>query len=223
MTPSGRRIFALAVLPPLLMFATLIALAMREYPGGTWEDAHAPGHSQARNFLCDLTRPVAINGQPNPDGAMFAMFGLYAYVLALAPFFFITPWLFADRKHLGNAVRASGVLCALGGLAIVAFPSWLVGSLMHGVLVLCTAVPGLIAAVGATVGAWTTAQPVREIRFASAATLLFTALTVAVFAAQLARGEETTPGLPVLEKTAMLLSMAWMGFTVAAVFRRPAT
>ena len=221
--PTARhRIAAFAVVPPLLGFVALMGLAMAAYPGGTWEDAHAPGHSQVRNFLCDLTRPVAINGVPNPTGAKYAELGLYAYVFALGPFFFITPALFADRKRLGRLVWISGVLCSLGGLVIVALPSWMVGPLMHGVLVLGTAVPGLIAALGATLGAWTTTTPSRGIRFAATATLVFTAVTVAVFAAQIARGAETTTGLPVLEKLAMVLSMAWMGLTTAAVLRRPA-
>lgn len=221
MISARHRIAAFAVVPPLLAFGTLMGLAMASYPGGTWEDPHAVGHSQLRNFLCDLTRPVAINGAPNPSGAKYAELGLYAYVFALGPFFFVTPTLFSDRRRLGRLVWISGVLCSLGGLAIVALPSWMVGPQLHGVLVLGTAVPGLLAALGATLGAWTTATPSRAIRFAAAATLVLTAITVAVFAAQIARGAETTTGLPVLEKLAMLLSIAWMGLTVAWVLRRP--
>lgn len=216
-----RRLVALAVVPPLLAFATLMLLAMAEYPGGTWEDHGAPGHSQVQNFLCDLVRPIAINGQSNRAGARYAELGLYAYVLALSPFFLITPWLFAERKRLASVVWVCGSLCCLGGMAIVAFPSWRIGPLVHGALVLGTAVPGLIAALGATLGAWTAATPQRAIRFAATATLTVTALTVVVFAAQLARGTETTTGLPVLEKTAILLSIGWMVLTAGAVFRRP--
>ncbi len=215
------RIAAIAVLPPLLAFAALMLLAMSAYPGGTWEDPHAAGHSQVRNFLCDLTRPVAINGQPNPTGAKFAELGLYAYVVALGPFFFVTPALFSDKKRLGRMVWICGVLCSLGGIAIVALPSWMVGPRMHGALVLSTAVPGLLAALGATLGAWTTSTPSRPIRLAAAATLVLTAVTVAVFAGQIARGAETTTGLPVLEKLAILMSMAWMGLTIAGVLRLP--
>ena len=218
---SARQLIALAVLPPLLAFGTLMVLAMTEYPGGTWEDPQALGHSQGRNFLCDLTRPTGINGQPNPAGAKYAELGLYAYVIALGPFFLITPWLFPHRRRLGRLVWTCGALCSLGGVAIVALPSWMIGPLWHGVLVLGTAVPGLIAALGATLGAWAMTPPQRAIRFAGTATMVVTALTVAVFAAQIARGAETTTGLPVLEKTAILLSMAWMVLTVAAVFRRP--
>jgi hypothetical protein len=219
---NRRSLTALAVLPPLLAFATLMLLAMSEYPGGTWEEHDAVGHSQVRNFLCDLTRPIAINGQANALGARYAELGLYAYVIALGPFFLITPWLFADKRRLGRVVWICGALCSLGGIAIVALPSWMIGPLMHGVLVLTTAVPGLIAALGATLGAWTTSTPRREIRFAAAATLVATAVTVAVFARQIARGEETTTGLPVLEKAAISLSMVWMALTVLAVMKRAA-
>ena len=58
---SARQLSALAVVPPLLAFGTLMVLAMTEYPGGTWEDPQALGHSQGRNFLCDLTRPTGSN------------------------------------------------------------------------------------------------------------------------------------------------------------------
>lgn len=87
---SRQRLLALAVVPPLLVFVALMAAAMASYPGGTWEERSAQGHSQLRNFLCDLTRPVALNGQPNALGARCADFGLMAYVVALAPFFLST-------------------------------------------------------------------------------------------------------------------------------------
>ena len=99
-TPRMRRLLALAVVPPLLAFVGLTGFAMASYPGGTWEERQAPGHSQVRNFLCDLTRPVALNGAPNAAGAQAADLGLMAFVIALAPFFLITGWLFEERRRL---------------------------------------------------------------------------------------------------------------------------
>ena len=215
-----RRMLALSVVPPLLTFVGLTAIALSSYPGGTWEERQAHGHSQVRNFLCDLTRPVALNGESNVAGARCADLGLMAFVLALAPFFLTTGSLFEDRKKLGQVVRVCGGLSGLGGVVIILFPSYQVGALVHGVFVLVTAVPGLIAAFGATLGVWTTVPPVRLIRSAATATLLCLGATIAVFARQLARGEETTTGLPVLEKTTIALTMVWMLLTAVEALRR---
>lgn len=213
------RLLALSVLPPLAAFVVLMGAAMAMYPGGTWEDPHAPGHSHLRNFLCDLERPVAINGQPNELGAACATFSLLAFSLALGPFFLVAPRVFPDKRRLGRVAGISGVLSSVGGVGIVLLPSYRVGSLVHGLAVLLAAGPGLTAAITATVASWTTAKRVRAIRACALATLVLTAAAVVVFAAQLARGAETTTGLPVLEKLAVVLTMAWMLLTVAEVVR----
>jgi hypothetical protein len=207
------------MLPPLIAFGSLMAMAMDAYPGGTWEERGVSGHSQVRNFLCDLTRPIALNGTPNEQGARYAELGLLAYALALIPFFLVLPTVFPDRKRIGRIASISGVLAGIGGVGIVLVPSYRFGALLHGVAVLLTAVPGLTAATSATVGVFTTQNPIRRIRAAAMGTLLATATAVVVFAIQLAREVETTPGLPVLEKLAMGCSVAWMLFTLAAAFK----
>ncbi len=211
---------ALAVLPGLALFVAMISLSMNSYPGGTWEDRQAPGHSQARNFLCDLTRPVAINGTANTEGAARAELGLLAFAVALAPFFLISPVLFPEKRRLGKLVQVSGALCSVGGVGIVLVPSWRFGPELHGVAVLLAAVPGLIAAISATVGVWTAEKPVKPARAVSAATLGVFVVAVLVFAVQLARGTETTPGLPLLEKSALGLAMIWMLITVQRAWKQ---
>ena len=214
-----RRIVASALFPPLFAFVVLISLSMSAYPGGTWEEPTATGHSHLRNFLCDLTRPTALNGTPNADGARYAELGLLAYALALIPFFLLMPAVFPDRPRLGRAALLAGVVTGLGGIGIVLVPSYKYGALPHGIAVLMTAVPGLTAAICATVGVFTTKTPVRPVRAAALATLAVTALAVVMFAVQLARGVETTPGLPVLEKLAIAFSIGWMAMTAATVTR----
>lgn len=219
---SFRRLVALAVLPPVLVFGVLIARSMSAYPGGTWEEPTAAGHSQVRNFLCDLTRPTALNGVPNEAGSQYAELGLLAYAVALIPFFLIMPAVFPDRRRTGRVAAIAGVIAGIGGVGIVMVPSYRFGAMPHGVAVLLTAIPGLTAAVAATLGVFTTQRSIRPIRAAAMATLLVTAAAVVMFAIQLARGVETTPGLPVLEKLAMGCSIAWMLLTVAAVYPAPA-
>ncbi len=198
----------------------MMALAMARYPGGTWDQPRARGHSLSENFLCDLMRPIALNGEPNVDGAAFAELGLLAFCVALAPFFLVLPALFAERRRLGMAVAICGLLSSVGGVGIVLAPSHRVGSLFHGLVVLLAAVPGLTAAITGTVGAWSAGA--RAIRAAAASTLSVTALSVAVFAVQLLRGTETTPGLPLLEKAAIASAMAWMLLTMFSVVRAKA-
>jgi len=215
-----RRFVALAVLPPLLVFAVLMWFAMSAYPGGTWEEPTAKGHSQSRNFLCDLTRPTALNGTSNAVGAQYAELGLLAYALALIPFFLIVPAVFPDRRRTGRLATIAGVMAGIGGVGIVLVPSYKYGPMLHGLAVLLTAVPGLTAGLAATLGVLGTTQSIRPIRIAALATISVTALAVVVFAIQLARQVETTPGLPVLEKLAIACSIAWMLFTVATVLPR---
>ncbi len=207
------------MLPPLLVFGALIGMAMSAYPGGTWEEPSAPGHSQVRNFLCDLTRPIALNGVPNESGARSAELGLLAYAVALIPFFLILPAVFPDRRRTGLLAAICGVLAGIGGVGIVLVPSYRYGPMLHGVAVLLTAIPGLTAALAATIGVFSTRNAIRPIRTAALATLLVTAAAVGMFAIQLARRVETTPGLPVLEKLALGCSIAWMLLTVAAMFK----
>ena len=45
---------------------------MAEYPGGTGWDARSNGNDFWLNYLCDLERTVAINGQPNAIGSVMA-------------------------------------------------------------------------------------------------------------------------------------------------------
>lgn len=217
-----RRWASMALAPPLLAFAVLISLSMSEYPGGTWEEPTAKGHSHVRNFLCDLTRPTALNGAPNAQGSQYAELGLLMYALALIPFFLLMPAVFPDRPRLGRLALFAGVVTGLGGIGIVLVPSYKYGPDAHGVAVLLTAVPGLTAAVAATVGVFTTKTPVRPIRGAALATLVVTAIGVVMFAVQLARGLETTPGLPVVEKLAIACSIGWMAMTAATVTRSTA-
>lgn len=213
------RLLAVAVVVPLLAFSGLMGTAMASYPGGTWEDPHEAGHSQLRNYFCDLERPVALNGQPNDFGAACADWSLVAFSIALAPFFLAAPRVFAQRKRLGQVVAVSGVLCALGGVGIVMVPSYKYGAAVHGVAVLLAAVPGLTAIIATTVGHYGARTSAPAIWKAAVLTLVVTALSVAVFAVQLMRGVETTTGLPVLEKLAVFGSMVWMVLTVRETMR----
>ena len=50
--------------------ALATAVGAARYPGGSWVDPRSPGHSVWGNFLCDIARDLAVNGQPEPGSAM---------------------------------------------------------------------------------------------------------------------------------------------------------
>src|SRR5690242_6177137 len=63
---------AMATLASVALFLALFVLAARAYPGGTDWDRAAVGHQFWANYLCDLTRGVALNGVANPLGSLLA-------------------------------------------------------------------------------------------------------------------------------------------------------
>jgi len=73
--PSARARAAQAMLVAAGAFVVLFVLAVLEYPGGTDWDPRARGHHFWLNYLCDLTRSVALDGEPNPVGSVLAQAG----------------------------------------------------------------------------------------------------------------------------------------------------
>src|SRR5579862_3417919 len=125
------------------LFLALVSVAMANYPGGNWLDRAARGHDLARNFLCDLLGPVAINGLPN-SVASLAMQAAFA---VLAAGLTITWWLvprFFDAPRLARAMRACALVSLLGLMAIPLTPPTVSHSL-HAMAVLAGGVPALVA------------------------------------------------------------------------------
>lgn len=90
-----------------------VGYAAHRYPGGTWFDPRAKGHSIALNFLCDLMQARALNGRPAGLGAWAARAGVLSLVLALAGFFALVPSLEARPSRASRVARAAGfVACA---------------------------------------------------------------------------------------------------------------
>src|SRR5512145_2610706 len=201
---------AWCVLPPLGAFVALMSAAAALYPGGTWEDPQEVGYSWLRSYFCDLLRPVALNGAPNATGAALAEWSLLAFAVALGPFFLVAPRTFPERPRLGKVVRWAGVMTSIGAVGIVFTPSYRVGSLVHGVVILATAGPGLTAAICAAAGARAARARAPLISWLATATLALTALIVVVFVRQLALRVETTLGLAVLQKITIALAAVWM-------------
>ncbi len=197
-------------------FLALIAPAMALYPGGTWWEPHAVGHGFWSNFLCDLEWRTALNGTPNPLGATLAEGAMLALVLAFVPFWPLAARLFADRARLAAAVRLLGWTSVLGMIAVALMPSERFGA-MHGVAVVVAGLPGLSAAVLAATGQLLASRTVPGAL--GAAMVLFAIVDFVLYVHIMLHGGPGPLFLPVAQKLALLLLLAWM-LVVAA--RAPA-
>jgi hypothetical protein len=210
MTARSARLNAVAIFGSVAAFAGLELGAMSLYPGGTWWDATTRGHRFWENFLCDLEWRVALNGTPNPLGSRLATAAMLVLLAGLAAFWIGVPRVFEERPPRGaSAVRWLGLTSAVGTLAVILMPSDRVGAL-HGVMVLTSGVPGLLAAALA-VRVLAVGEPPPRIAALTGAGML--AFAVADFALYAWHFLAHTPGSilgPALQKVALGLLLAWM-------------
>ena len=107
MSTRGIHAASAAILAAEAAFVLLLIPAMRAYPGGTSWDPASSGHDFWLNYLCDLTRSVALNGQPNPAGAALAQGAMGLLALGLLPFWWVLPQLFPSGARLGATAMGS--------------------------------------------------------------------------------------------------------------------
>lgn len=208
------RAIGITLLAAIVVFALLVALAIARYPGGTWFDPSAPGHDLWRNFLCDLTQPVALNGQPNP-GVSFAKGAMIVLDVGLLCMWLAIPLLCPPSSH-AKWLRVLGVISFLG---IVAVP--LTPSLRHGVIhafaVLSGALPGIAAGV---IASYLFSRSRHRMLFRIGSGLLvLSAIDAALYAVHSAFGGSPPLALPVLQRIALLLMLAWMTGVGLALLR----
>lgn len=200
---SNRQLGA-AVLGSIALFVALYAIAIVRYPGGTWFDRHAIGYDLWRNFVCDLTQPVALDGRPNP-GAVFGKASMLAFDAGLSLGFLGTLRLGAPSAGMARVIRALSLVSFVGIAAVPLLPSLVFGAL-HSVAVLCGATAGLFA------GGFCIAVQLRsERQIAALGLVMFAAAFVdaGIYAWSVSAG--TTPlALPVLQRVALLLILGWL-------------
>jgi len=80
-----RRLVAISVGGTIFFVLTMV-IASTLYPGGTWLDRSAEGHSFLGNYFCDLMQHRAMNGQSSELGSLFARVGSVAMFAALGSF-----------------------------------------------------------------------------------------------------------------------------------------
>ena len=200
-----------ALLLGLLAAGTVASgLAAAQYPGGTWMDRSAEGHSFWGNFLCDIARDVALNGRPQP-GAHWGRAAEWALVFALGVFFWIAPALVEPARGR-RTLRLLGAVAALG-LFLVPVTM----GVPHALALLAGAGPGFTA----------TLQVLRGLRHRPVlAALGGLALGLAAMELALFLGfhERFSTGplplaVPAMQRLALLDAMGWMGVCALVLLR----
>jgi hypothetical protein len=198
---------ALAIFVPTGVFVVLTALAMHVYPGGTAWDPTTHGHDFWMNYLCDLARTNALNGEPNRLGSRLTQFALLALAAGALAFWWSMPHLFPARRRLGIAVRALGTI-SFSAMVLVAFLPSDRFSTLHPILLSLGILPGLAAGACSLFG-------LRRGPFLLGLFALVSCATDFVLYAQQLSVEGAGSALVVImERVTLLAILAWM-FTVA--------
>jgi hypothetical protein len=203
------RLAAAVIVVAVAGFVALAVPAMRAYPGGTVWDPTTRGNDFWLNYLSDLQRTVAINGQPNPTGARYAQGAMLLLAVGLGPVWWLLARLFPERVGLGHAVRACGVVTMLAAVAAGFLPSDRYAD-GHTLAILGGGAAGVVAAGLATVGL---AGRGPTERFATALGATTVAISVAdflLYVSRLTGAVVEIPPIAVLERISLLLMLAWM-------------
>lgn len=193
----------------IAVFVALVAFAMRAYPGGTSWDASAPGHHFWLNYLCDLARPTALNGVPNPTGSAFARAAMVALAIGLLPWWSLLARLTPSHPRTGRVMRALGLLATVGIGFVVALPGDRFGRL-HALACVASGVPGLAAAVLAVVALFRDAGVPRPVRWLGAVTLMVSATCFALYLPDVLSLTSGFRLVAVLERVSIGLLLFWM-------------
>ena len=198
---------AMATLASVAVFLVLFVLAVRAYPGGTDWDRATVGHQFWANYLCDLTRGVALNGAANPLGSLLAQAGTIVLALGLFPLWWLLPHFFPSRFWLGMAVRFFGSIGAAGAIAVTLLPSDRFGSL-HTVAIVLAGPPGLLAALLAIAGLTLEKRAPRILAAIGGAMLATGAVDFVLYVTHL---DGNAPVIvAVLERVTAILLVGWM-------------
>jgi hypothetical protein len=190
-------------------FIALIGAAMTAYPGGTAWDAATRGHSFWLNYLCDLERRVALDGEPNATGSALAQAALLILALGLVLFWRLLPRLFPAQVRLGLMVRSLGSVALVGTVAVALLPSDRFASI-HPVCLVVAGVPSLVAALLAVVGLLRKERALRAVAAVGAAALLVSGADFALYVWEIAGGGPSLRAEAVLERVSLILVLAWM-------------
>jgi len=186
--------------------AAATAVGASRYPGGTWSQPGSAGHSLLGNFLCDLARDIAVNGQPNP-GAAWGRGAEWTFVLALCLFWWLAPAL-AENRRWRASIPLLGTLSTLGLLLVP-----VTAGLAHTAALLAGAGPGLVA--GGLVVRGLRARP--WLRLLGTAALLLAVLELGLYL--WFRDVAPSVTVPAMQRLLLLAAVGWMGACAGVLLR----
>jgi len=212
---AAESIAPFAVMGSLFMFTILIASAMDAYPGGTAWDAHTHGHDFWRNYLCDLLRAVAINGESNASGARLAKAAMLSLAAGAAPFWW-TIARFLRGAPLGILVRVSGSVSSLAIVLVAVLTSDQFPS-MHPVLLGGGGITGLLAAAVCIISL-VRSEPL--VAIIGTATFAVCFVDLALYATTLRPGAAEPVAVAVLERVTLISALLWMAIVAWRSYAR---
>jgi hypothetical protein len=198
-----------AILAAVSAFVVLAVGAMGAYPGGSTWDPSARGNSFWLNYLCDLERAVAINGEPNAIGSALARAAIVVLGVGLAFFWWHLPVLMPAHARLGRAIRLLGSSSLVATFAVAFFPGDRFATL-HPLLMLAMGGPALGAALLAVLGLTPAAERLPWAARVGSATVLVSSVDFALYVRQLFTDGPDPIALAVLERVSVILAIAWM-------------
>ena len=206
------------VVASVVAFLVLALFAMVAYPGGTSWDQAARGHQFWSNYLCDLARPTALNGHPNPVGSTLAQAAMSALALGLVPWWTLVARLVPSHRRAGLAMRVFGSFAVVGVFAVIALPGDRFGAL-HGIACVVAAVPGLAAAVLAVVVLLRDRNAPRAVAWIGALTAVVALVDFALYLPDVFALAPAVMAVAVLERISVGLLLVWM-LVCSAAWRR---
>ena len=137
------RMWVLAPLYGILIFACLYIVATFFYPGGSQVDNNSKGFSWVNNYWCNLLNEYAINGAPNPARPV-ALTAMCILCAALSFFWYLFPRYYFPNKVNRFVVQLSGILSM--AIAIFLFTG------LHDSVINIAAALGIVAISGTLIG-----------------------------------------------------------------------
>ena len=124
-----------AILLGISIGTVLLLLSTLYYPGGTYLDAQAEGYNWANNYISNLLRPLAVNGEAN-SARPFAIFGVL-FLTASFGWFFVRFSAKLKIKSASLVIKYLGILATLFGFITVVPP-------MHDLMVTLSSILTLL-------------------------------------------------------------------------------
>jgi hypothetical protein len=197
------------ILAAAIAFVVLAGCAMGAYPGGTAWDPSTRGNDFWLNYLCDLERAVAINGESNAIGSALARTAIVVLGVGLAFFWWHLPALMPARARLGRAIRFLGSSSLVGTFAVALFPGDRFAAL-HPVLMIAMGGPALCGACLAVIGLAFEAKTPRFAARIGVATVVVSSTDFALYVCQRSAEGPDPMALAILERGSLILAVAWM-------------